>query len=243
VPVASRKDIRNAVEAARGAAGWAATTGHLRAQILYYIAENLSARAAELAASLDAMQGGRTGKAEVEATICRLFTYAAWADKYDGHIKGVPLRGVAMAMPAAVGVIGAICPDEAPLLGLVSLMGPAIAMGNRVVLVASEAFPLAATDLYQILDTSDVPGGVVNILTGSHAELAPTLAAHADVDALWCFSSSPLSEVVEAASAGNLKRTWVNDGQARDWMGAAGEGRAFLEQATEIKTIWVPYGA
>ncbi|MFP5508756.1 MAG: amino acid racemase [Alphaproteobacteria bacterium] len=133
--------------------------------------------------------------------------------------------------------------DEAPLLGLVSLMGPAIAMGNRVVLVASEAFPLAATDLYQILDTSDVPGGVVNILTGSHAELAPTLAAHADVDALWCFSSSPLSEVVEAASAGNLKRTWVNDGQARDWMGAAGEGRAFLEQATEIKTIWVPYGA
>ncbi|MGR3702384.1 MAG: aldehyde dehydrogenase family protein [Paracoccaceae bacterium] len=243
VPVASRKDIRNAVEAARGAAGWAATTGHLRAQILYYIAENLSARAAELAESLDAMQGGRTGKAEVEATIRRLFTYAAWADKYDGHIKGVPLRGVAMAMPAPVGVIGAICPDEAPLLGLVSLMGPAIAMGNRVVLVASEAFPLAATDLYQILDTSDVPGGVVNILTGSHAELAPTLAAHADVDALWCFSSSPLSGVVEAASAGNLKRTWVNDGQARDWMGAAGEGRAFLEQATEIKTIWVPYGA
>ncbi|HEY9019565.1 MAG TPA: aldehyde dehydrogenase family protein [Paracoccaceae bacterium] len=243
VPVASRKDIRNAVEAARGAAGWAATTGHLRAQILYYIAENLSARAAELAASLDSMQGGRTGRTEVEATIRRLFTYAAWADKYDGHIKGVPLRGVAMAMPAAVGVIGAICPDEAPLLGLVSLMGPAIAMGNRVVLVASEAFPLAATDLYQILDTSDVPGGVVNILTGSHAELAPTLAAHADVDALWCFSSSPLSGVVEAASAGNLKRTWVNDGQARDWMGAAGEGRAFLEQATEIKTIWVPYGA
>ena len=243
VPVASRKDIRNAVEAARGAAGWAATTGHLRAQILYYIAENLSARAAELAASLDAMQGGRTGRTEVEATIRRLFTYAAWADKYDGHIKGVPLRGVAMAMPAPVGVIGAICPDEAPLLGLVSLMGPAIAMGNRVVLVASEAFPLAATDLYQILDTSDVPGGVVNILTGSHAELAPTLAAHADVDALWCFSSSPLSGVVEAASAGNLKRTWVNDGQARDWMGAAGEGRGFLEQATEIKTIWVPYGA
>ena len=243
VPVASRKDIRNAVEAARGAAGWAATTGHLRAQILYYIAENLSARAAELAASLNAMQGGRTGKAEVEATIRRLFTYAAWADKYDGHIKGVPLRGVAMAMPAPVGVIGAICPDEAPLLGLVSLMGPAIAMGNRVVLVASEAFPLVAMDLYQILDTSDVPGGVVNILTGSHAELAPALSTHADVDALWCFSSSPLSGVVEAASAGNLKRTWVNDGQARDWMGAAGEGRGFLEQATEIKTIWVPYGA
>lgn len=242
VPIASRKDIRNAVEAARSAAGWSAATGHLRAQILYYIAENLSARAGEFAATLDAMQGGKGGKAEVEASIRRLFTYAAWADKYDGSIKGVPLRGVALAMPAPLGVIGAICPDEAPLLGVVSLMAPAIAMGNRTVLVASEAFPLAATGLYQVLDTSDVPGGVVNILTGSHAELAPTLAAHMDVDAVWCFSSTPLSETVEAASASNLKRTWVNDSKARDWAGMAGEGRAFLEQATEIKTIWVPYG-
>lgn len=242
VPVAGRKDIRNAVEAARGAAGWSATTGHLRAQILYYIAENLSARAPEFAATLDAMQGGKGGKAEVEASIRRLFTYAAWADKYDGRIKGVPLRGVAMAMPAPLGVIGAICPDDAPLLGLVSLMGPAIAMGNRTVLVASEAFPLAATDFYQILDTSDVPGGVVNILTGSHADLAPTLAAHMDVDAVWCFSSTPLSGQIEAASASNLKRTWVNDATARDWLDTKSEGTEFLEQATEIKTIWVPYG-
>ena len=242
VPIASRKDIRNAVEAARGAASWSATTGHLRAQILYYIAENLSVRASEFAATLNALQGGKTGTAEVEAAIRRLFTYAAWADKYDGSVKGVPLRGVAMAMPAPVGVIGAICADESPLLGLVSAMAPAIAMGNRAILVASEAFPLAATDFYQVLDTSDVPGGVVNILTGCHAELAPTLAAHMDVDAVWCFSSTPLSQVVEAASAGNLKRTWVNDGKARDWMGTSGEGRAFLEQATETKTIWVPYG-
>jgi aldehyde dehydrogenase (NAD+) len=242
VPVASRKDIRNAVEAARAATGWAAATGHLRAQILYYLAENLAGRAAEFAARLDAMQGGKAGGAEVEAAIRRLFTYAAWADKYDGRIKGVPLHGVAMAMPAPLGVIGAICPDEAPLLGLISVMAPAMAMGNRVVLVASEAFPLAATEFYQILDTSDVPGGVVNILTGSHAELAPVLAAHADVDAVWCFSSCPLSAVVEEASTGNLKRTWVNDGYARDWMGREGEGHPFLEQATEIRTIWVPYG-
>jgi aldehyde dehydrogenase (NAD+) len=242
VPVAARKDIRNAVEAARGESGWSATTGHLRAQILYYIAENLSARASEFAARLDVMQGGKGGKAEVEASIRRLFTYAAWADKYDGRVKGVPLRGVAMAMPAPLGVIAAICPDDAPLLGLVSLMGPAIAMGNRAVLVASEAFPLAATDFYQILDTSDVPGGVVNILTGSHADLAPTLAAHMDVDAVWCFSSTPLSGQIEAASASNLKRTWVNDATARDWLDTKSEGTEFLEQATEIKTIWVPYG-
>jgi aldehyde dehydrogenase (NAD+) len=116
-------------------------------------------------------------------------------------------------------------------------------MGNRVVLVASEPFPLAALEFTQVLETSDVPGGVVNILTGSHAELAPTLAAHLDVDAVWSFSSTDLAEVIERASAGNLKRTWVNDGLARDWTGPEGAGRAFLEQATEVRTVWVPYGA
>ncbi|SEP96786.1 aldehyde dehydrogenase family protein [Thalassovita taeanensis] len=242
VPIAGRKDVRNAVEAARGAGGWAKSTAHLRAQILYYIAENLSARAAEFAARIDGLTGGRSGAKEVEASISRLFTYAAWADKFDGQVKSVPIRGVAMAMREPVGVIGAICPDEAPLLGLVSVMAPAIAMGNRMVLAASEAFPLAATDFYQVLDTSDVPGGVVNILTGPHADLAKVLAQHLDVDAVWSFSSSELSGLIEAASAGNLKRSWVNNGQARDWMGTEGEGRAFLEAATEVKTIWVPYG-
>ncbi len=115
-------------------------------------------------------------------------------------------------------------------------------MGNRVILAASEPFPLAATDFYQVLDTSDVPGGVVNILTGSHAELAPTLASHLDIDAVWSFSSTDLSGLIEAKSAGNLKRTWVNHARVRDWSGPDGEGRAFLEQSTEVKTIWVPYG-
>jgi aldehyde dehydrogenase (NAD+) len=242
VPVANRKDVRNAVEAATSAAGWAKTTGHARAQILYYIAENLSARAGEFARRIDSMTGGRKGADEVEASIRRLFTWAAWADKFDGRVKGVPLRGVAMAMRAPVGVIGALCPDEAPLLGLISVMGPAMAMGNRCVLVASEPFPLAATDFYQVLDTSDVPAGVVNILTGSHAELAPTLAQHAGVDALWSFSSTDLSARIEADSAATLKRTWVNDARNRDWMGSDGEGHPFLEAATELKTIWVPYG-
>ena len=145
-------------------------------------------------------------------------------------------------MREPVGVIGALCPDDVPLLGLVSVMAPAIAMGNRVVLVASEPYPLAATDFYQVLETSDVPAGVVNILTGSHAELAPTLAAHLELDAVWSFSSSDLSAGIETASAGNLKRSWVNYGMARDWMGADGEGRAFLNAATEVKTVWVPYG-
>jgi aldehyde dehydrogenase (NAD+) len=241
VPLANRKDIRNAVEAAQVAKGWAKTTGHSRAQVLYYLAENLGARGEEFAGRLRDLTG-RDGRAEVEASVQRLFTWAAWADKYDGRAKGVPIRGIALAMHEPVGVIGVICPDEAPLLGLVSTVAPAVAMGNGVVAVASEPFPLAATDFYQVLDTSDVPGGVVNILTGSHKELAPQLAGHMDVDAVWCFSSSDLSGVVEKESAGTLKRTWVNDGRARDWFGRAGEGREFLEAATEVKTVWVPYG-
>ncbi len=240
--LANRKDIRNAVEATGAAKGWAKTTGHLRAQILYYIAENLSARAAEFAKRIDALQGGRSGEKEVEASITRLFTYAAWADKFDGQAHGVPIRGVALAMREPVGVIGALCPDDVPLLGLVSVMAPAIAMGNRVVLVASEPYPLAATDFYQVLETSDVPAGVVNILTGSHAELAPTLATHMDVDAVWSFSSSPVSAEIERRSVSNLKRTWVNNGQDRDWMALLGEGRPFLEASTEVKSIWIPYG-
>ncbi|MFP4274384.1 MAG: aldehyde dehydrogenase family protein, partial [Paracoccaceae bacterium] len=241
-PQANRKDVRNAVEAARAAVGWASTTGHNRAQILFYLAENLSARAADLAHRLDAMTGKRGGAAEVEASVRRLFTWAAWADKHEGRMKPVPMRGAALAMPAPVGVIGALCPDEAPLLGLISVIGPAMALGNRLVAVASEPFPLAAADLYQLLDTSDVPAGVVNLLTGSHSELAPVLSAHLDVDAVWSFSSTNLSRVIEAESAGNLKRSWVNHGAARDWTGPEGEGAEFLEAATEIRTVWVPWG-
>ncbi|WP_425098018.1 aldehyde dehydrogenase family protein [Tropicibacter sp. S64] len=242
-PIANRKDVRNAVEAARGAAGWTGASAHLRAQVLYYIAENLAARGDDFARQIDRLTGGKGGAREVEASIDRLFTYAAWADKFDGDVRAVPMRGVALAMREACGVIGAFCADDLPLLGLVSVMAPAIAMGNRVVLVASEPFPLAATDFYQVLDTSDVPGGVVNILTGPHADLAPTLASHADVDAAWSFSSTDLSQTIKQGAAGNLKRTWVNHGKARDWFGSAGEGRAFLDAATEVKTVWVPYGA
>jgi len=241
-PLANRKDIRNAVEAARGAVAWSSSSAHLRAQILYYTAENLAARADDFAALVDRLTGKRGGAKEVEAAVNRLFTYAAWADKFDGQVRSVPMRGVALAMREPCGVIGALCPDEAPLLGLVSVMAPAIAMGNRVVLVASEPFPLAATEFYQVLDTSDMPGGVVNILTGRHAELAPTLAGHLDVDSVWSFSSADLSAEIERGAAGNLKRTWVNHGTARDWIGAEGAGRAFLDAATEVKTVWVPYG-
>ena len=239
----SRKDVRNAVEAARKAAsGWASTSGALRAQILYYIGENLSARTDEFSRRINDLTGGRDGKREVETAISRLFTYAAWADKYDGRAHSVPIRGVALAMHQPVGVIAALSADEAPLLGLVSLMAPAIAMGNACVLAASEPFPLAATDFYQVLETSDVPAGVVNILTGQHADMAETMARHMDVDACWSFSSTDISGLVEHASASNLKRTWVNNARARDWYSSAGEGREFLMAATEVQNIWIPWG-
>ncbi len=240
VPIANRKDIRNAAEATQAAKSWSNTTGHLRAQILYYVAENLSARADEFARHLNAMTGKRNGMREVDACINTLFTYAAWADKFSGSTRDVPMRGIALAMREAVGTIGIFCPDEAPLLGLITPMAAAIAMGNRTILVASENFPLAATDFYQILETSDVPAGVVNILTGSHVDLAPHLSGHMGIDAVWSFSDSPLSSTIENASASNLKRTWVNNAMARTWH--TDRAQEFLNAATEAKTIWIPYG-
>ncbi|OAN82203.1 aldehyde dehydrogenase [Jannaschia sp. EhC01] len=238
----NRKDIRNAVEAARGAAKWSKSTGHLRAQILYYLAENLSARADEFADRIGTSIGTSHGKAtaEVTATIDQLFTAAAWADKFDGSTKGVPLRGVALAMKEPVGIIGALAPDDAPLLASTTLLAAALAMGNRIVLVPSQAAPLVMTDLYQVLETSDVPAGVVNIVTGNHMDLAPTLAGHMEVDALWTFSPHVDTAALEKASANNLKRTWTNTGGNPDW--TAPNLRPFLDAGTETKTIWIPYG-
>ncbi len=242
--LANRKDVRNAVEAAANAKSWSKTSAHLRAQILYYIGENLSARSREFADRIHDLTGvhAKNAQAEVDTAISRLFTYAAWADKLDGAAKAVPIRGIALAMNEPVGTIGIFCPDDMPLLGLISTIAPAIAMGNRVVGVASEPYPLAATDFYQVLETSDVPAGVVNILTGPHSELAPHLAGHANVDAVWSFSSTDLSAQIELESAANLKRTWVNNVRNRDWLNGSGAGREFLNHAVETKTIWVPYG-
>ncbi len=236
VAEANRKDLRNAVEAMNAAKGWSKSTGHLRAQILYYIAENLSAREDELAKRVKDLTG-KSGTAEVEQTIRALFTFAAWADKYDGKVHGVPIRGVALAMHEAVGNIAVFCEDATPLLGLVTPMAAAISMGNRVTLVASGPFPLMVAEIYQILETSDLPAGVVNILTGDHADLAGHAAKHQDIDAVWSFSGADISGLIEKGSASNLKRTWVNNGTAvtptaRDWLAAA----------TEVKNIWIPYG-
>jgi len=241
----NRKDIRNAVEAAHAAKGWSVGTMHNRAQILYYIAENLASREGEFARRI-VQQTGRTyddAFEEVQATLSRLFSYAAWADKFEGVVHRPPLRGVVLAMYEPMGVIGIACPDAYPLLGLISLVAPAIAMGNTVVVVPSQQFPLSATDCYQVFETSDVPAGVVNIVTGERDTLSLVLAEHDDVDAMWYFGDAEGSKRVEFASAGNMKRTWVSNGHDRDWLDMIqGEGREFLREATQVKNIWVPYG-
>ncbi|MFO7893071.1 MAG: aldehyde dehydrogenase family protein [Longimicrobiales bacterium] len=240
----NRKDIRNAVEAAhRAEPGWRTTPAHTRAQILYYIAENLTARADEFADRLRD-QGAPVDRAaaEVDAAVRRLFTYAAWADKWDGAVHHTPIRNVTLAMPEPIGVFAVACPDPLPLLGFISAVMPAVVMGNTVVALPSTTGPLSATDLYQVLDTSDVPDGVINIVTGPRLELTEVLAAHYDVDAFWYFADDGGGGVVERLSAGNMKRTWVVP--ARDWWAPArGEGPEFLRRATQPKNIWVPYGA
>ena len=233
----NRKDIRNAVEAAHAAASWARTSGHARGQILYYIAENLAPRADEFSGYIDATTGGgrEAARLEVDAAITRLFTYAAWADKYDGAVHHVPIRGVTLAMQEPVGVMGLACPEEWPLLGFVSLVAPAVAVGNTVVVIPSEAHPLAATELYTVLEASDIPAGVVNIVTGGKDALAQVLAEHDDVAAVWYFGNRAAGTEIERASAGNMKRTWV-EWHRRDWLDSRqGEGREFLREATQVK--------
>ena len=243
----NRKDIRDAVESAHKArtSGWAMRHGYNRSQILYFIAENLDARNAEFVKRIVEMTGRtqKSAQAEVDASVERLFTYAAWADKYGGTVQETTLRGITVAVNEPVGVIGITCPDEMPLLGFISLMAPAIARGNSVVMIPSQKYPLSAMDFYQVLDTSDVPGGVVNIVTGDRDHLTNTLVQHEDVDSVWYFGSAEGSYHVENESASNMKRTWTGYGLPRDWLDREqGEGHEFLHESTQVKNIWVPTG-
>jgi len=242
-PLGNRKDIRDAVEAARKSTSWAKATAHNRAQVLYYSAENLSQRRDEIAHRLAAVVGEKQAVAEVELGIERIFSYGAWADKFDGAVHNPPFRNVAIAMNEALGTVGIVCPQEAPLLGFLSLVMPALAVGNTVIAVPSEAYPLITADLYQLFDTSDLPGGALNIVTGYRSQLLKPLAEHDDVDAIWCFGGEASAAAAKAMSVGNLKQVWTNEGRAIDWFNPKlAEGRWFLEHATQVKNIWVPYG-
>ncbi len=241
----NRKDIRNAVEAAHKAAGWARATAHVRAQVLYYLAENLAARAEEFAGSAADVRRAGTQN-EVALTIERMYTYAAWADKYDGAVHHTPYRNVTLAMPEPIGVLGVVAPGEWPLLGFVSAVLPAVALGNTVVAIPSAAAPLAATDLYQVLETSDVPDGVINIVTGDARELGrdPGRSRRCGRDLV--LRDAETGAEVERLSAGNMKRTWVDEAGAGDWTergarrgrrvpGAGHSGQEHLDSVRRVK--------
>jgi aldehyde dehydrogenase (NAD+) len=247
-PLGSRKDIRNAVEAARAvAAKWATTPAHGRAQILYFLAENVAQRSAQIVASLARFVPSEHAKQEVDLSIERTFAYGAWADKFEGSIHSPATAGagrmVTLAMKEPVGTVGILAPDDAPLLGLLSLVLPAIAMGNTVIAVPSERSATLMSELYQVLDTSDLPGGVVNLVAGNAQELGSTLADHDDVDAIWSFRDEASAAMAKAASIGNLKQVFTAEGRTVNWFDAHAEGRWWLRHATQIKNVWIPYGA
>src|SRR5881409_471745 len=243
VPLGNRKDIRNAVEAARKASGWSKGTAHNRAQVLYYMAENLAQRLDEISRALASAVGEAQAAAEVNSGIERIFSYAAWADKFDGAVHNPPFRNIAIAMHEPIGTVAIICPNDAPLLGFLSLVMPVLATGNTVVVVPSETYPLITGDIYQLFDTSDLPGGAVNIVTGYQGQLLKTLAEHDDVDAIWCFADEASAAAAKSFSVGNLKQVFTNEGRAIDWFDVKqGDGRWFLEHAIQVKNIWVPYG-
>jgi aldehyde dehydrogenase (NAD+) len=245
MPAGNRKDIRNAVEAARSASAWSGATAYNRAQVLYFLAENLSARAEEFTRRITQLSGRDNSSAGVELDLCiqRIYTYAAMTDKYDSRVHATPFRNITLAMREPLGVVGIVAPEEAGLLGFVSTVLPAIAMGNRVVVIPSRHYALLATDFYQVMDTSDLPAGVVNIVTGDPEVLAEVLARHQGIEGMWYWGSRRGSKMVEHAAAESMKRTWVNYGLYHDWFDEEqGQGETFLRKATEIKNIWIPYG-
>lgn len=239
VGAGNRKDIRNAVEVARNASTWSKASTFNRSQVMFYLAENLEARTQAFISRLMQVSGQSESdaRAEVGDAVDLLIRYAGWSDKYDGAVHSVPVRGAVMAMNEPIGVVGVVCPEQFPLLGLVSMIAPNMAGGNRVVVVPGSVNPLIATDFYQVLDTSDVPAGTINIITGDTVELSEVLAAHNDVDALWYNGPLDACGAVEAMSVGNLKRTWLRPDAV-----ALTTSIEALAQATQVKNIWVPYG-
>ena len=240
----NRKDIRDAVSAARACKAWPTATAYNRSQVLYFLAENLSLRANEFAERLVGLTGAsaKAARAEVDASVERLFEAAGMADKFEGAVHQPPARVVTLALHEPVGVIGMVAPDTQPLFGLVAMLAPALAMGNTVVAVPSQRWPLLATDLYQVIETSDVPAGAVNIVTGRRAELAKVLARHDDVDGLWLVAEAEICKEAEFDSTGNLKRIWATHGRAVDWIAGDGALEPMLRRSVEVKNVWVPYG-
>ena len=243
---ASRKDFRDAVVAARKAQpGWARATPYLRGQILYRAAEIAETRRAELEREL-ALAGVRRAAREVAAAIDRLVYYAGWTDKFAalfGSVNPVSTPHFNFTTPEPTGVVAMIAPDLPALLGMVSLLAPVILSGNTAVVLASETVPLVAITFAEIIATSDLPPGVVNVLTGSPAELAPHFASHMDVNAIVDGSGDlEIATVLRSGTALNLKRYAGRELGANDWFGKKAEDPYWIAETVEMKTAWHPVG-
>ncbi|MGA1560022.1 MAG: aldehyde dehydrogenase family protein, partial [bacterium] len=240
----NQKDLRNAVEAAQKASSWSKSSGHLRAQILFYFAENLSLRRQELESRLQQLLGFKSNEVqqEVDSSIQRCFHYAAWADKFEGVLHQPPQGLLVPVLNEPLGVIGLICPDENPLLSFLSILLPSLAAGNRSIVIPSPSYPLIANDLIQVMETSDIPAGAVNLISGNPAEMIQTLAAHEDLDGIWVFGTEEEVRQAKRLSTSNLKRVWGNEGQVVDWHSPLAQGREWLRQASQSKNIWIPFG-
>lgn len=246
---ASRKDLRDAVTAARGAFdGWAKRTAYLRGQILYRAAEMLQNRATELTNEIERSTGARPAKAraEVNAAIDRLVYFAGWTDKFSqvfGSVNPVASSHFNFTTPEPTGVVTIFAPDEPPLLALISMIAPVILSGNSAVVIASEKHPLTALTFAEILATSDLPGGVVNLLTGKRTELAPHAASHMDINAIVDGTGdAELGALLQGGSAKNLKRYSKNARAATDWFTTKAEDPYKILDTVEFKTAWHPIG-
>lgn len=246
---ASRKDFRDAVVAARQAFdGWSRATAYNRGQILYRAAEMLQSRSGELVNEITRSTGVSAIKAkrEVALSIDRLVYFAGWTDKYSqvfGSVNPVASSHFNFTTPEPAGVVVALAPNEPSLLALVSLAAPVILAGNTAVVIASEKFPLPAATFSEILATSDLPGGVINVLTGRRAELVPHIASHMDVNAVVDASGdSEISEKLQSGVAANLKRYSCHSLASLDWITAKAENPYWILDTIEFKTAWHPIG-
>ena len=248
MPQCTRKDLRNAVEAAAKAGpGWARRTPYNRAQILYRLAEMIEARSAELVESLVAF-GAREADARTGTSVCvdRLIHYAGWSDKYAqllGSVNPVASAHFNFTVPEPMGVVGIIAPDSPPLLGLISMIAPVIASGNTVVALASETVPYPAILLGEMLATSDLPGGVVNLLTGFRREMIPTFATHAHIRAVYAAASPEERKTLGLGAAASVKRVRFAQPTGKGWFADSAQGLEFLRDFVELKTTWHPIGS
>lgn len=248
MPQCTRKDLRNAVEAAAKAGpGWARRTAYNRSQILYRLGEMLEARSEEMIAALARFGGDHAGaKHEVEVTIDRIIYYAGWADKYEqvlGNVNPVASPHFNFTVTEPMGIVGVIAPDAPSLLGLVSLIVPVIVSGNTVVALVSETTPYPAILFGEMLATSDLPGGVVNLLTGFRKELIPTFATHMHLRALSAAVGAEDRKALRLGAAESVKRVHVSTLSGDAWFDEAAQSLEAIRAFLEFKTTWHPIGA